>query len=113
VSGARRLAAPDTTDLLASPLARRAAEHLREHLDSPSSGLPPDDEELARLIAEVVMRARAVEEPDPAQLERAALMLALARLDRDIAAARVEQAPVSDLAVERQRVLSELRRLTT
>ena len=39
-------------------------------------------------------------------------MLSLARLDRDIAAARLEQSPVTALAEERQRVLGELRKLS-
>jgi hypothetical protein len=98
--------------LLSSALARRAAAHLRSHLDSPSAGLPPDDEELSRLIAELVIRAGRIEDPTPSELDRAGLMLQRARLDREIAAARLEQGPVSELAQERQRVLGELRKLT-
>jgi DNA primase len=111
-AGARRLADPETSSLLSSALARRAAAHLREHLDAPATGLPADDDELSRLIAELVIRAGGMDEPETSELDRAALMLSLARLDRDIAAARLDQTPVSELAAERQRVLGELRRLT-
>jgi DNA primase len=110
--GALQLAEPSTVDLLSSALARRAAAHLRDHLDAPATGLPPEDGELSHLIAELVIRAGALEDAEPAELDRAALMLSLARLDRDIATARVDQAPLSELAVERQRVLTELRKLT-
>jgi hypothetical protein len=111
-AGRARLADPGTLDLLASPLTRRAAEHLRDHADSPAAALAPEDPDLGRLVAEIVLRARELDSPEPAALERAALHLDLARLDRDIAAARLDASPVSDLAAERQRVLGELRKLS-
>ncbi len=110
--GARRLAGPEVSGLLSSELTRRAAGHLRAHADAPSAGLPPDDDALAGLVAELVVRAGGLTNPEPSDLDRAALMLDLARLDRGIATARASQTPVSDLAAERQRVLGELRRLT-
>jgi DNA primase len=111
--GQRRLAelTPETT--FASPLARRAAVHLTTHLEAPASDLPPDDERLSGLMAQLVLRARSLDaDVDEAELRRAALHLDLARLDRDIATARISQGPVSDLAAQRQEVLGELRRLT-
>ena len=111
-AGQKRLDALDPDALLSTDLARRAAAHLREHLSAPASGLPPEDGALSALIAEIVLRARSLEDADPSELERTALMLDLARLDRGIATARVSQDPVSELAMERQRVLGELRRLT-
>jgi len=111
-AGQKRLDALDPDALLSTDLVRRAAAHLREHLSRPASGLPPDDEPLSGLIAEIVLRARSLEDADTSELERTALMLDLARLDRAIATARASQDPVSDLAMERQRVRAELRRLT-
>ena len=45
---------------------RRAALHLRDHLDAPAAGLQSDDEALSALIAELVLRARALEDTDSA-----------------------------------------------
>ncbi len=109
--GAGRLAALDG-DALSSDLIRRAAAHLRAHLPAPAAGLPPEDDALSALIAEIVVRAGALEDADASELDRAGYMLDLARLERDIATARVAETPLSDLAVERQRVLGQLRRLT-
>jgi DNA primase len=111
VAGAARLAEADHGALFSGAVVRRAAEHLREHAGSPSAELPPDDEPLAALIAELVVRAGRLDGAEPSELDRAALVLDLARLDRDIAAARASQAPVSDLAAERQRVLGEIRKV--
>jgi DNA primase len=98
--------------LFSTVLMRRAAAHLREHLDAPASGLPPDDPDLAGLIAELVLRARAAEGGSSVELDRAALHLELGSLDRRIAEARLEGDPVGDLAMERQRVLERLKKLT-
>ena len=98
--------------LFSTVLLRRAAAHLREHLDSPSSGLPQDDPDLAGLIAELVLRARAAEGGSAVELDRAGLHLELGALDRRIAEARLEGDPVGDLAAERQRVLERLKKLT-
>jgi DNA primase len=110
--GTARLSDPATLDLFASPLTRRAAEHLRDHPTAPAAALPPEDADLARLVAEIVLRARGLEAAEPSELDRAALLLTLARLDREIHTARLDEVPVSDLAVERQRVLGELRKLS-
>jgi DNA primase len=110
-TGPARLAAVDPDVLFATDLGRRAAAHLREHFTTPMAGLASEDP-LSGLVAELLLRARALEEPDPAELDRSQRMLDLARLDRQIAAARAAQSPVGDLAAERQEVLTELRRLT-
>ncbi len=111
-SGPIRLAELDLDTTFSSPLARRAATHLRDHFAAPASGLPSDDEALSALIAELVLRARALEEADGAQLDRAALLLHRARLQRQIATARAAGQPLNELAAESQRVKSELARLT-
>ena len=110
-AGPARLAAVDTDVLFTTELGRRAAAHLREHFDAPAVGVPTEDP-LSGLVAELVLRARALDQPDPADLDRNQRMLDLARLDRQIAAARAAATPVSDLAAERQAVLTELRKLT-
>jgi len=107
--GARRLAGLDLDSLFTSTLARRAAAHVRDHAAAPASGLSPEDAGLAALIAELVLRADALE-PSAATLDLETLQLELAHLEREISAARVsggERLP--GLASERQRVLSEIR----
>ncbi len=111
-SGPLRLADLDLDVAFTSPLARRAAAHLRDHFAAPATGLPSDDEPLSALIAELVMRARALEDPDSAQLDRAGLLLDRARLQRQITAARSSGTPVNELATELQHVRRELSRLT-
>lgn len=111
-SGPMRLAELDLDATFTAPLARRAAAHLRDHFDAPATGLPADDEPLSALIAELVLRARALEDPDAAQLDRAALLLDRARLQRQITAARHAGSPVNDLATQLQHVRRELSRLT-
>lgn len=105
---ALRLGAMDLDRLFTSLLARRAAAHVRDHADSPASGLPQDDPELATLVAELVLRADAIES-SAATLDLELLQLELAHLDREITAARVSGGTVAELARERQRVLSEIR----
>jgi DNA primase len=46
-----------TAEHLSSPLARRALEWLRAHLDEPLAGLPREDDELVALITQLVMSA--------------------------------------------------------
>ena len=109
-AGERRLAEADLDALFSSPATRRAAAHLRGNLDSPAAALPRDDEPLARVVAELVVRAAELD-ATPADLDLEALQLDLARLDRDIADARSrEEGPrVRELAGERQRILDALR----
>ena len=107
--GERRLAAADLDELFSSPAARRAAEYLRGRLRSPAGELPAGDEPLARLVAELVIRAGELE-ATPAKLELEALQLDLHNLDRRIATARTEgHEHIRDLAAERQQVLDAIR----
>ena len=107
--GERRLAQAELDETFDSPLVRRAAEHLRGRLATPAAELPEDDEPLARMIAELVIRAGQLE-ASPAVLELEALQLELARLDRAIATARAEGEEVLALAGERQKVHEAIRR---
>jgi hypothetical protein len=84
----------------------RAAEHLREHLDDPTAGVPPEDE-LATLLPELV--ARANQEPaTAASLKAQRLQLDLRRLDRRLRAARAAGEPVREWAMQKAKVKAEL-----
>ncbi|MDQ3409634.1 MAG: toprim domain-containing protein, partial [Actinomycetota bacterium] len=101
--GREALAELDLEHELAFPGPRRAAQHLRDHLDRPTSGVPEDDEELARLLGELAVRAEALE-ATPAGLEAQRLQLALARASRDLAAARAAGGSVAKLAHHRDQL---------
>ncbi|HEX4107166.1 MAG TPA: DNA primase [Solirubrobacteraceae bacterium] len=102
--GAAALAALDLDAYFTGPLERRAAGHLRARLAAPREGLDPDDVELAQLIDELAVRAGALE-PTAMALELESLQLDLARIDRQMQAARVERSgEVAALAAERDRV---------
>jgi DNA primase len=104
-----------------SDLARRAAAHLRTHLDTPLDSLPDDDPELATFVSEVAARAaRGGANVRPGNLEHAWLSLELARLERaiDLARASAGATPegsaggVSRLSAEREQVRTRLRLLS-
>jgi DNA primase len=107
--GEARLANADLDELFSADATRRAAAYLRGRLRSPAGDLPAGDEPLARLVAELVIRAGQLE-ATPAKLELEALQLGLHNLDRRIAIARTEGAEgIHALAAERQQVLDEIR----
>ena len=107
--GEERLAAADLDELFSAPETRRAAEYLRGRLRSPAGELPAGDEPLARLVAELVIRAGQLE-ATPAKLELEELQLRLHSLDRRIATARTEgREGIRELAGERQQVLDQIR----
>lgn len=111
--GEARLAASSPEELFSAEAPRRAAYYLRGRLRSPAGDLPADDEPLARLIAELVIRAGQLE-ATPEKLDLEGLQLELHRLDRQIAAARTEGGEgIRELATERQRVLDEIRHKLT
>jgi DNA primase len=112
--GADALARLDPAEHLTSELSRRAAAHLREHLDKPLDGLPDDDPELATLVSELDARAaRAADSGVSADsLEHAWLVLELARLERAIEAARIAKSlDVGTLGREREQIRGRLREL--
>jgi DNA primase len=86
--GAAALAELDLEADLTSALTRRGAAHLREHLETPTAGLADDDALLGFMRELAVGDARAAA-ATPAMFEIERLQLTLARLDREIAAARV------------------------
>ncbi len=111
-AGRAVLATIDLQELLTSEPLRRAAAHVAQRTDRPLSDLPPDDEELAHVVAELVARAGRMPDVDLARLEHAHLVLELGRIDRAIRRARVEAgADVARLAREREQILEGIRRV--
>jgi DNA primase len=108
-----RLGAPALADLdldadLSSAFTRRAAEHLREHLDAPTAGLP-DDDPLLPFMRELAVGDARTAGATPAAFEIERLQLSLARLDREIAAARVAASgDISELARQRSATQTRL-----
>jgi DNA primase len=107
--GADALAAVDTEQAFTSPLMRRAASHLREHLDAPAEGVPPDDGELAALMAQLAVRS-AQRRGSTAALEGARLNLEILAVGRDKAAARAEGRPVAPLMARERGLVDERNR---
>jgi DNA primase len=105
----------DLDQQFSSDLARRAATHLRAHLDAPLEGLPDDDPELATLLSDLDARAARGGSARPGNLEHAWLSLELARLERAIELARhsgTADGSVSKLSTEREQVRTRLRLLS-
>jgi DNA primase len=104
-AGAAALAVLDPEEMFTSLLFRRVAGHLRGRTDSPLSDLPADDDDLARVVADLVNRAARGGQVSADQLEHSRLLLELARLDRAIVRARADHQPgITDLARQRQEV---------
>ncbi|PZR60759.1 MAG: DNA primase [Candidatus Eremiobacter antarcticus] len=103
--GAAALVAIDPDELLTSGVFRRAARHIAGRTASPLADLPGDDEELARVVADLVARAGRAGDVSAERLEHARLILEQARLDRAIRRARGQGGmDIAALAHERERV---------
>jgi len=90
------------TDAHLSPSGLRAAAWLREHPQDPASNLPHDDDQLAGLIAELVILAH--DEPaSPEAMELNYLLLEQRRLETEIAAAGERQDYEQRAALSRER----------
>jgi len=109
-AGARTLFEIDPEQLITSELMRRAARQLAGRTQSPLADLPPDDEELARTVADLVARAGRAGHVTEDQLEHARLVLERARLERAIRRARAEGGSgIGELARQREVVLDKIR----
>lgn len=85
-----------------SPLGARGAVWLREHPEDPASNLPHDDEELAGLVAELVILAH--DEPASVEaMELNYLLLEQRRLEDEITAAGEREDYESRAALSRER----------
>ncbi len=109
--GAPALAELDLEADLTSAFTRRAATHLLEHLAAPITGLADDDPLLAFMRELAVGDARAAP-PTATAFEMERIQLRLARLDREIAAARAAATGnISDLAAQRHAAMAKLHEL--
>jgi DNA primase len=113
-AGARTLFEIDPEQLITSEVMRKAARHLVGRTHSPLAELPPEDEALARTVADLVARAGRAGRVTEDQLEHARLVLERARLERAIRRARVEGAAgIGELARERETVLEGIRQVVS
>ena len=111
-AGARMLFEIDPDQLITSGVMRRAARHIAGRTHSPLANLPPDDEVLARTVADLVARAGRAGHLSEDQLTHARLVLERARLERAIRRARAEGAVgIGELAREREAVLERIRQV--
>jgi DNA primase len=109
-AGAVALSTSDPHELLTSEPLRRAARHLAGRTHSPLADLPSEDQELARVVADLVARAGRAGSVNVERLEHARLVLERDRLDRAIRRARGEgRADVTTLARAREAVLEQIR----
>ena len=109
-AGRRALDEMDVDAMFSVELNRRAAHYLAEHLEHPGQSLPAGADDLARLVAELVINAgRLAADAEALEIER--LQLDKNRLDRSIAEAQRAGEPVAQLAGERQRVQDAIRHL--
>jgi DNA primase len=109
-AGRRALQAIDPEQHLTSERLRRAARHLAGQTEMPFSGLAPEDDELAHVMADLVARAGRAGQVTVEQLEQQRQLLELARLERAIRRAREEGGlKIGELAREREQVMGEIR----
>ena len=109
-AGRAALQAIDPEQHLTSERLRRAARHLAGQTEMPLTGLAPDDEQLAHLMADLVERAGRAGTVTPEQLEQQRLLLERARIERAIRRAREEGGSgMLELAREREEVMGEIR----
>lgn len=109
--GAPALAELDLDADLTSTFTRRAAVHLREHLGAPTTGLA-DDDPLLGFMREIAVGDERAASATAATFDIEHLQLTLARLDREIAAARAAASgDISALARRRSDVQERLSRV--
>ena len=109
----RPCAAIDPEEHITSASLRRAARHLTGRTAAPLTDLPPEDEELARTVADLVARAGRTPDVSADRLEHARLLLELGRIDRAIRRARGERGlDVGALAREREQVQASIHDVT-
>jgi DNA primase len=113
-AGDRALAEADIEQLLRTGVYRRAARHLAGRCASPLGDLPADDEELARVVADLVGRAGRAGNVTPDHVEHERLVLERARIERAILRARAEApSSIPELARQQQQIRDAIHRVDT
>jgi DNA primase len=113
-AGAAALAGVDLEALIRSGRLRRAARHLSAHTAAPLADLPPDDEDLARTIADLVAHAGRAGRVTVERIEHERLLLERLRIERAIRLARSEGRPgIGELARQREQVMAEIHQVIT
>jgi len=108
-AGREALESIDPDQLFTSEPLRRAARHLTERTDAPLADLPSNDEQLARIVGDLVARAGRTPDVSATRVEHALLVLERNRLDRAIRRARVDGSmDVGRLAREREQVMERI-----
>ncbi|MBK8294546.1 MAG: DNA primase [Solirubrobacterales bacterium] len=87
---------------MTSPLMMRTVEWLKLHLDDPAEGLDPEDRDLHRLVAALVLRA-SPEQVGTGSIRRNFMELELAALEDEIAAASAGEDARLRASLNRQR----------
>jgi DNA primase len=105
-AGREALAGLDLETAFTSDLARRAARHVRDRLAGDTE-IPAGDEELATLVAELVVRSGEMRSSEAA-MRAEHLRLQFLALERQINAARAAGSPTEQLSVRRQELRREL-----
>jgi DNA primase len=105
-AGRDALEALDLDVAFTSDLTRRAAAHVRDRLAG-DAHMPDGDDELERLVAQLVVRAGEMRSSEAA-MEGERLRLKHFALDRQIAAAKAAGEPTKELSAERQQLLREI-----
>lgn len=112
-AGEAALQSIDLEQHITSAPLRRAAWHLIGRTGSPLADLPPEDEELARVMSDLVARAGRTPGVSASRLEHSRLLLERGRIDRAIRRSRGERGvDVGALAREREQVLASIRAVT-
>ena len=106
-AGRRALEEMDIDASFSLDLTRRAAHYLAEHLEHPGQSLPAGADDLARLVAELVIRAGDLAADPGRSRSSGSSSTRTAWTGRSPRAAAGE--PVAALAAERQRVQDEIR----
>ncbi len=112
-AGEEALRSIDPEEHITSASLRRAARHLMGRTAAPFTDLPPEDEELARTVSDLVARAGRTPDVSANRVEHARLLLELGRIDRAIRRARGERGlDVGALAREREQVQASIHDVT-
>jgi DNA primase len=108
-AGAEALVGIDPGELLTSEPLRRAARHIATRTETPLADLPPEDPQLAMIVADLVDRAGRTPDASASRVEHALLVLERNRIDRAIRRARVTGSmDVARLAGEREQVMERI-----